>query len=178
MVGGLLTLWLFGETASLYAYIGLFMLMGIVKKNGIMIVDFAVQRVAAGETAEQSIHEASLDRFRPILMTTLAAIMGAVPIALGWGADGASRRPLGLVFVGGLIVSQLITLYITPVIYLYMELFQEKVLNRIPFFAAHYEGHAAAAQLERPHGEDAGPEEPFVRVRRNGNGDPDESNRD
>src|SRR6185436_15214979 len=144
LVGGLLTLYLFGEQASLYAFVGMFMLMGIVKKNGIMIVDFAIQRVAAGRSAEESIHEASVDRFRPILMTTLAAVMGAVPIALGWGADGASRRPLGLVIVGGLLVSQLITLYITPVIYLYMELFQEKVLNKIPFFAAHYEGHAAA----------------------------------
>jgi HAE1 family hydrophobic/amphiphilic exporter-1 len=80
------------------------------------------------------------------MMTTAAALMGAVPIALGFGADGESRRPLGLVIVGGLIVSQLITLYITPVIYLYMELFQEKVLNRIPFFAAHYESHAHAPQ--------------------------------
>src|SRR5438874_3755521 len=97
----------------------MFMLMGIVKKNGIMIVDFAIQRVAQGETAEQSIHDASMDRFRPIMMTTLAALMGAVPIVLGWGADGASRRPLGLVIVGGLVVSQLITLYITPAIYLY-----------------------------------------------------------
>jgi HAE1 family hydrophobic/amphiphilic exporter-1 len=114
-----------------------------------MIVDFAIQRVAAGESAEQSIHDASIDRFRPIMMTTMAAIMGAVPIALAWGASGAERRPLGLVIVGGLIVSQLITLYVTPVIYLYMELFQEKVLNRIPFFAAHYEGHAQAADLER-----------------------------
>jgi len=141
MVGGLLTLWLFGAEASLYAYIGLFMLMGIVKKNGIMIVDFAIQRVADGQSAQEAIHEASIDRFRPILMTTLAAVMGALPIALGWGADGASRRPLGLVVVGGLLVSQLITLFVTPVIYLYMELFQEKVLNRIPFFASHYEGH-------------------------------------
>src|SRR6266513_4895257 len=115
----------------------MFMLMGIVKKNGIMIVDFAIQRVAAGETAEQSIHDASIDRFRPIMMTTLAALMGAVPIALGWGADGASRRPLGLVIVGGLLVSQLITLYVTPVIYLYLELFQEKVLDKTSFFRSH-----------------------------------------
>jgi hypothetical protein len=74
--------------------------------------------------------------------------MGAVPIALGWGADGESRRPLGLVIIGGLLVSQLITLYVTPVIYLYMENFQEKVLNRIPFFATHYEGHAHQGSLE------------------------------
>jgi hypothetical protein len=80
--------------------------------------------------------------------------MGAVPIALGWGADGESRQPLGLVIVGGLIVSQLITLFITPVIYLYLEVLQEKVLNRIPFLASHYEGHADAAALERPHDED------------------------
>jgi HAE1 family hydrophobic/amphiphilic exporter-1 len=153
MVGGLLTLYLFHSEASLYAFIGLFMLMGIVKKNGIMIVDFAIQRVAKGETAEQSIHDASIDRFRPILMTTLAAIMGAVPIALGFGADGSSRRPLGLVIVGGLVVSQLITLYVTPVIYLYMELFQEKVLNKVPFLAAHYEGHTEAADLEGGHPE-------------------------
>jgi len=144
MVGGLATLWLFGEEASLYAFIGLFMLMGIVKKNGILIVDFAIQRIAEGQTAEQAIHDASMDRFRPILMTTLAAVMGAVPIAMAWGSSGAERRSLGLVIVGGLLVSQLITLYVTPVIYLYMELFQEKVLNRIPFFAAHYEGHAHA----------------------------------
>jgi len=157
MVGGLATLWLFGEEASLYAFIGLFMLMGIVKKNGIMIVDFAIQRVAAGKSAEVAIHEASVDRFRPILMTTLAAVMGAVPIALGWGAEGGTRRPLGLVIVGGLIVSQLITLYVTPVIYLYLEMFQERVLNKIPFFAAHYEGHAAAGALERPHEGDADP---------------------
>jgi HAE1 family hydrophobic/amphiphilic exporter-1 len=134
MVGGLLTLYLFGEQASLYAFVGMFMLMGIVKKNGIMIIDFAIHRVAFGESAVQAIHDASIDRFRPILMTTLAAVFGALPIALGWGADGASRRPLGLVIVGGLIVSQFITLYITPVIYLYLEDFQEKVLDRTSFF--------------------------------------------
>ena len=136
LVGGLLTLYLFGEQASLYAFVGMFMLMGIVKKNGIMIVDFARQRVAAGEPAERAIHDASMDRFRPIIMTTLAAVIGALPIALGYGADGASRRPLGLVIVGGLIVSQFITLYVTPVIYLYLERFQESVLDRVSFFRA------------------------------------------
>jgi HAE1 family hydrophobic/amphiphilic exporter-1 len=134
LVGGLLTLYLFGQEASLYAFVGMFMLMGIVKKNGIMIVDFALHRVAAGEAAPKAIHDASMDRFRPILMTTLAAVFGALPIALGFGADGASRRPLGLVIVGGLVVSQFITLFITPVIYLYLEEFQEKVLDRTSFF--------------------------------------------
>ena len=132
-------MFIFGEQASLYAFVGMFMLMGIVKKNGIMIVDFARQRVDAGETAEQAIHDASMDRFRPIIMTTLAAVIGAVPIAAGFGADGASRRPLGMVIVGGLIVSQFITLYVTPVIYLYLEQFQEKVLNRTSFF---HSGHS------------------------------------
>jgi HAE1 family hydrophobic/amphiphilic exporter-1 len=134
LVGGLLTLIVFGQEASLYAFVGMFMLMGIVKKNGIMIVDFARQRVDAGESAVQAIHDASMDRFRPILMTTLAAVFGALPIALGFGADGSSRRPLGLVVVGGLVVSQFITLYITPVIYLYLERFQEDVLDRTSFF--------------------------------------------
>jgi HAE1 family hydrophobic/amphiphilic exporter-1 len=112
----------------------MFMLMGIVKKNGIMIVDFARHRVEAGEPADKAIHDASMDRFRPIIMTTLAAVIGALPVAVGFGADGASRRPLGLVIVGGLVISQFITLYITPVIYLYSEWFQERVLNRMSFF--------------------------------------------
>ena len=143
LVGGLATLYLFGEQASLYAFVGMFMLMGIVKKNGIMIVDFALQRIELGEPAVKAIHDASLDRFRPILMTTLAAVFGALPIALGYGADGASRRPLGLVIVGGLVVSQFITLFITPVIYLYFEEFQEKVLDRSAFFRS---TRTAAAQ--------------------------------
>ena len=134
LVGGLLTLWLFRAEASLYAYIGMFMLMGIVKKNGIMIVDFAQQRIEHGVKDDQAIHDASIERFRPIMMTTMAALLGALPIALGFGADGASRRPLGLVVIGGLIVSQFITLFITPAIYLYMEEFQEKVLDRYAFF--------------------------------------------
>lgn len=134
LAGGLLTLYLFGVEASLYAYIGLFMLMGIVKKNGIMMIDFALQRMAQGQSSVDAIHDASMNRFRPIIMTTLAAMMGALPIALGYGADGASRRPLGLVIVGGLIVSQFITLYVTPVIYLYLEQFQERVLDKTSFF--------------------------------------------
>src|SRR5262249_8704824 len=110
LVGGLATLYFLHpylkEQAelSLYAFVGMFLLMGIVKKNGIMVVDFALQRIAGGASAEDAIHEASMDRFRPIIMTTLAAVMGAVPIALGFGADGAGRRPLGLVIVGGLLV--------------------------------------------------------------------------
>jgi HAE1 family hydrophobic/amphiphilic exporter-1 len=83
---------------------------------------------------DQAIHDASMERFRPIMMTTAAALLGALPIALGYGADGSSRRPLGLVVIGGLIVSQFVTLYVTPAIYLYLEEFQEKVLDRFSFF--------------------------------------------
>jgi HAE1 family hydrophobic/amphiphilic exporter-1 len=143
VVGGLMTLWLFGSTLSLYSVIGLFLLMGIVKKNGIMIVDFALHRLDEGYDRRTAIHEASVERFRPIIMTTLAALMGALPIALGFGADGSSRRPLGLVIVGGLIVSQFITLYITPVIYLALEWFQESVLDRVPFLRSAHTHHAA-----------------------------------
>jgi HAE1 family hydrophobic/amphiphilic exporter-1 len=149
LVGGLLTLFIFGQEASLYAFVGMFMLMGIVKKNGIMIVDFARARVDAGEAADKAIHDASMDRFRPILMTTLAAVFGAMPIALGYGADGSSRRPLGLVVVGGLVVSQFITLFITPVIYLYLERFQEGVLDRSSFFGArHHESRPITSSAE------------------------------
>jgi HAE1 family hydrophobic/amphiphilic exporter-1 len=129
-VGGLLTLLLFHSELSLYSYIGMFMLIGIVKKNGIMMVDFAVEQRRIGKSPVEAVHEASVERFRPIIMTTLAALMGALPIAFGFGADGASRRPLGLILVGGLVVSQLITLYVTPAIYLYLEALQEK-LNKV-----------------------------------------------
>jgi hydrophobic/amphiphilic exporter-1 (mainly G- bacteria), HAE1 family len=143
LVGGLLTLWLFHSEASLYAYIGMFMLMGIVKKNGIMIVDFAEQRVRQGIQDDHAIHEASMERFRPIMMTTMAALLGALPIALGFGQDGSSREPLGLVVIGGLVVSQFLTLFVTPAIYLYLEDFQEKVLDRFSFFRS----------TRKPHGE-------------------------
>jgi len=97
-------------------------------------VDFAEQRVHQGIKDDQAIHDASMERFRPIMMTTMAALLGALPIALGYGADGSSRRPLGLVVIGGLIVSQFVTLFVTPAIYLYLEEFQEKVLDRFSFF--------------------------------------------
>jgi HAE1 family hydrophobic/amphiphilic exporter-1 len=143
MLGGLTTLFIAkdilhweGMELSLYACIGLFMLLGIVKKNGIMIIDFAIMRRREdGKSPEEAIYEASMVRFRPIIMTTLAALMGMVPIAAGWGADGLSRMPLGLCVVGGLIFSQVVTLYITPVIYVCLEYFQERVLDRVAFFA-------------------------------------------
>jgi HAE1 family hydrophobic/amphiphilic exporter-1 len=150
LVGGLLTLVVFGQEASLYAFVGMFMLMGIVKKNGILIVDFARQRVEAGEAADKAIHDASMDRFRPILMTTLAAVFGALPIALGYGADGSSRRPLGLVVVGGLVVSQFITLYVTPVIYLYLEQFQESILDRSSLFRSRRSQAVTARPAAQP----------------------------
>ena len=133
-VGGLATLLILRQECSLYAFVGIFLLLGIVKKNGIMMVDFALQRMNEGLDSVSAVHEASIERFRPIIMTTLAALMGALPLAFGFGADGAARKPLGSIIVGGLIVSQIITLYITPVLFLYLEDFQEKVLDRVPLF--------------------------------------------
>ena len=129
--GGLLTLWIFGSELSLYAYIGIFMLLGIVSKNGIMMVDFAKQNMEEqGMNAFDAIYDACLTRFRPILMTGASTIMGTLPIAIGMGADAAARRPLGLLIVGGLAFAQVITLFITPGIFLYMQAFQEKFLDK------------------------------------------------
>lgn len=136
VVGGLGSLWMFDMELSIYAMIGLFMLMGIVKKNGIMMIDFAIMREQSGMSPVDAVHEACMERFRPIIMTTFAALMGMLPIALGWGkADAESRIPLGVVVVGGLIFSQVVTLYITPVIYIWLDAFQRRVLDKIPFFA-------------------------------------------
>jgi HAE1 family hydrophobic/amphiphilic exporter-1 len=129
--GALLTLFIFRAELSVYAFVGVILLVGLVKKNAIMMIDFALEAERReGKKPHEAIFEASMIRFRPIMMTTMAALMGTLPIALGLGAGAESRRPLGLAVVGGLAFSQLVTLYVTPVFYTYLDALQERFRRR------------------------------------------------
>jgi HAE1 family hydrophobic/amphiphilic exporter-1 len=129
--GALLTLMIFHMELDLLAFVGIIMLVGLVKKNAIMMIDFALDaQRTEGKSPAEAIFEGSIIRFRPIMMTTMSALMGTLPIALGMGAGADSRRPLGVAVVGGLFFSQLLTLYITPVIYTYMESFHDWITSR------------------------------------------------
>jgi HAE1 family hydrophobic/amphiphilic exporter-1 len=129
--GALVTLYVFHMDLNIYAFVGMIMLIGIVKKNAIMQIDFALDAERhQGLSPMEAIYQGCLIRFRPIMMTTMAALLGAAPIALGYGAGGEARQPLGLVVVGGLLFSQLVTLYLTPVVYTYMAAGLERFRRR------------------------------------------------
>jgi HAE1 family hydrophobic/amphiphilic exporter-1 len=141
--GALLTLYLFKAELNVYSYVGLIMLIGVVKKNAIMMVDFAVEAERVeGKAPLDAILQACHTRFRPIMMTTMAALMGTLPIALGFGAGAESRRPLGLAVVGGLAFSQFITLYVTPVFYSYLDEFSHAIRRRLGWVKKKH-GHPA-----------------------------------
>jgi multidrug efflux pump subunit AcrB len=142
-VGALLALLAFHTELSVIALIGIILLIGIVKKNAIMMIDFAVEAERTGKTPEESIYQACLLRFRPIMMTTMAALFGGLPLALASGTGSELRRPLGISIVGGLMVSQILTLYTTPVIYLYMDRLQLR-------FRRHKHAHAIIADVPAP----------------------------
>jgi HAE1 family hydrophobic/amphiphilic exporter-1 len=132
--GALLTLLLFRIDLNIYAFVGVIMLVGLVKKNAIMMIDFALEAERKeGKSPAEAIYQGCLIRFRPIMMTTMSALLGTLPIALGFGAGAESRRPLGLAVVGGLLFSQIITLFITPVVYIYLDKFQETLNRRLRF---------------------------------------------
>jgi len=151
--GALLTLLVFKVDLSIYAFVGIIMLVGLVKKNGIMMVDFALEAQKEGKSSVDAIYEACVVRFRPIMMTTMAALMGTIPIALGFGAGAESRRPLGLAVVGGLLFSQTLTLFVTPVFYVYMDKLRKKPSGEVPSDGTTIEDEfAALAPEEQPVG--------------------------